>query len=517
MRLRLLVLCALLVVVGAWGLLYVWRTSFLVSDTRVFSLWDDSMVSMRYARNLAAGHGLVWNPGGERVQGITNLGVTLVMALTHLLPIGAERVALACQVLALACLLGILRLLSDVTRLLTASAWAGVVAVAVGALCAPLALWTLQGSDVGPVTLVLLLALQSLLSGWRADRPWPWAVFTWVAVGVVVRLDLLVVGVALLAVGLLTGADRLRLAGAAALLGATAGAVLLFGRLYYGDALPNTYYLKATGAPLRLVWAVGLDDTLRLLGQISPFLLVACALGLWRPARRGPGVLACAAVVTALVLYNAVVGADWKRHDYLSRFVVPALPLLVALLVTACHDLAHTFVAAAPRRAGVLVALAALAAAPQLSPTTAWREWLQPDVPTMDRATNQKNAAMGLYFKASTEPDTRIAVHWAGVPAYFADRPCVDLLGKSDRHIARMVVNRFYPGHSKWDWDYVLERLKPDVIMEATRGLDRDPRFLRDYLKAMNGAGAPFLVRRDSLGKLRDPVRTFPPNATSPS
>jgi hypothetical protein len=135
----------------------------------------------------------------------------------------------------------------------------------------------------------------------------------------------------------------------------------------------------------------------------------------------------------------------------------------------------------------------------------------------MDHATNEKNAAMGMYFGAFTAPDTRIAVHWAGVPAYFADRTCVDLLGKSDRHIARLVVNRFHPGHSKWDWDYVLERVKPDVIMEASRGLDRDPRFLRDYLGATSRAGSPFLVRRDSLGKLRERVRTFPPNAAPPT
>jgi hypothetical protein len=32
-------------------------------------LTDDSFISFRYARNLVHGHGLVFNPGGERVEG----------------------------------------------------------------------------------------------------------------------------------------------------------------------------------------------------------------------------------------------------------------------------------------------------------------------------------------------------------------------------------------------------------------------------------------------------------------
>ena len=54
--------------------------SAIIDGTRYFFLDDDQMVSMRFARNLAEGHGLVWNPG-ERVEGYSNLGWTLVMTL----------------------------------------------------------------------------------------------------------------------------------------------------------------------------------------------------------------------------------------------------------------------------------------------------------------------------------------------------------------------------------------------------------------------------------------------------
>src|SRR5947207_1976256 len=61
-------------------------SSIVIDGQRYFWLDDDQMISMRYARNLARGHGAVWNPG-EFVEGYTNPLWTLIMAGVHLLPI----------------------------------------------------------------------------------------------------------------------------------------------------------------------------------------------------------------------------------------------------------------------------------------------------------------------------------------------------------------------------------------------------------------------------------------------
>src|SRR5437773_11900091 len=57
-----------------------------------FRLWpfviDDTFISLRYARNLAAGQGLVYNVG-ERVEGYTNFLWTVALALPHLLRVDA--------------------------------------------------------------------------------------------------------------------------------------------------------------------------------------------------------------------------------------------------------------------------------------------------------------------------------------------------------------------------------------------------------------------------------------------
>jgi hypothetical protein len=51
-----------------------------IDGNRYYSLFDDAMISMRYAWNLSHGNGLVWNVG-EYVEGYTNLLMVLMMSL----------------------------------------------------------------------------------------------------------------------------------------------------------------------------------------------------------------------------------------------------------------------------------------------------------------------------------------------------------------------------------------------------------------------------------------------------
>jgi hypothetical protein len=80
-----------------WGAAYIWNTSFPIKGTRYFCLFDDGMISMRYAHNLADGHGLVWNPGGERVEGFSNPLWTALMALIHTVGFSQNTVSLYVQ------------------------------------------------------------------------------------------------------------------------------------------------------------------------------------------------------------------------------------------------------------------------------------------------------------------------------------------------------------------------------------------------------------------------------------
>ncbi|MFT5442480.1 MAG: arabinofuranosyltransferase, partial [Myxococcota bacterium] len=52
---------------------------FALNVDRYFFLGDDAFISFRYAKNLAMGHGIVWNPG-EYVEGYTNFLWVLILA-----------------------------------------------------------------------------------------------------------------------------------------------------------------------------------------------------------------------------------------------------------------------------------------------------------------------------------------------------------------------------------------------------------------------------------------------------
>src|SRR5690348_15647673 len=86
---RLAYACAgIAVIYLAFAGFLIWRSSAVSIDGHCyFSLFDDAMISMRYADNLAHGHGLVWNgmAPAEHVEGFTNPLMVGVMAIAILL------------------------------------------------------------------------------------------------------------------------------------------------------------------------------------------------------------------------------------------------------------------------------------------------------------------------------------------------------------------------------------------------------------------------------------------------
>jgi hypothetical protein len=76
-------------------------------------------------------------------------------------------------------------------------------------------------------------------------------------------------------------------------------------------------------------------------------------------------------------------------------------------------------------------------------------------------------------YPATKSPVAYVSLGWAGNGPYFSHRASIDLLGKSDRHIAHMraVSTTFFrPGHIKFDLDYSIGKLRPDLV----EGLDGD-------------------------------------------
>jgi hypothetical protein len=483
-----------------WSAGYIQRMSFERDGASVFCLWDDAMISMRYARNLVEGHGLVWNPGGERVQGYTNLGVTLLMAALHLLPLGPTRVSLAFQVLNVGALGAMLLLVGQIARRRLGGDGAAAASMLAVALCAPLHLWVLQGSDVGPVALFTLVALAGVAG---ATRGWPRWIFPWLAIGISLRPDFTLV-YAVFFVGWLraSGITPRRVMAGVVPIVVVWGALVAFSQLYYGDPLPNTFYLKATGAPRLLMLESGLLGLgFWLPGAVTAGALAAIAV---LAARRNPVVEIAAGLVAVTLAYDVWIGGDWKS-EFGSRYLAPVLPLLLMLAVSGAEVVAGFALGrVSPRLRAAMVLAIAVATSLLVAPQLALRDWFDPRVEPMLRSENERNYDLARYIDRNTLAATSVGVHYGGVPPYFGERRAVDVLGKSDRHIARLEVDRFIPGHSKWDWKYVLDEKQPDIFLVQTRGLAEEPKFRRGYVVVRKGDDLRFFMRRESLDKLID-------------
>jgi hypothetical protein len=502
----------ILVAFVGWGFLYIFRTSFSFDGARVFVLWDDGMVSMRYARNLAAGYGAVWNPGGEHVQGYSNLGVMLLMALIHLLPLSPTRTSLLFQLFNLGLIVYCAFLVRNITRQLFDAEMAATTAAVVFMACGPIAVLSLQGTDVGVITTLLLVATRMVVTDTRDGGTWPTRVYAILAVGILMRLDFALAYVVFAAASVLFPRTRGSLALSGVIFATMIGGILGFQLWYYGDALPNTYYLKATGSPLALVLKSGLRQERAFVHDAGgPLALAAIALFYFQPSDRRLWLVMALPVV--FLAYNTWIGGDFIT----SRFFAPALPLLIILTVGAWWRLsqgmwqgrqAATTAKRTVRRRLRMTAFVTFSAVSAIVFNSRISEWANPFEPTMLWDENVDFYRKAQHLAAHISKDATIAVHPAGIIPYFADRKAIDVLGKNDRHIAHMVVPIFDPAHSKWDWQYIVNEQRPDFIDAANRGLGQRADFRAAYYETRFD-GLRLYVRKESARKVLDPSATF--------
>ncbi len=491
-------LVALLALEIAWGGFYVLRTGFVVEGQWVSCLWDDAMVAMRYARNLAGGDGLVWNAGGERVQGFSSPAVAFTMAVLQLLPVGARHVSLLFQLLALSLQVGSIALLWCLSRRIAPEhAWLAPAAVLGFVLCAPVQLWALQGADTAFVGAWLLACLAALARRGTAPRHLP----VLLAVGAAIRLDATVFALAMLVAWGLRERPPVRRALAAVLPLAAAWAVILAASwFYYGEPLPNV-----VGLPRDLPLRADLASPAAWLAGLAPVVALAVFGAVRR--RREPAVFAAALCILVGFFRAAGAWGDPLGADGASRAAAPTLPLLLLLAIDGAGALFAGAAARLPARLRPGLALAASGALALLaSPPTARVEWLDPRRPTLLQAMNLLHYRYALFLRESTRPDTSIAVQWPGVTPYFSERPSLDLLGRPARGTAGPPGAPSGADRADPDWDAVLREIRPDLFVEPGQRLVDRPDFRSAYFESRSRDGLAFFVRRDALAKLLDPT-----------
>lgn len=546
------------VAAGLFHAAFIWRSSFTVEGRRCFSLLDDAMISMRYARNLAEGSGLRWNPGEAPVEGYTNFLWTLFMGGLHLLPVRPERVSLLVMLAGAALLLLNLVVVEEIAGHVEGRESPAVpVSVFLVATSYPLVFWTLRGTEVG---LLCLLTNLAIVLAFRlhdrhslSDLGWLTAVL---CAAVLTRPDA-VVPASVIGVFLAFVARRSGRRASYALVPVALLAVIVahtaFRVRYYGDPLPNTYYLKMTGVPLldRVTRGVKVMGEL-VAYHLWPVLLLLLGAVHVRARRLGrPKVLLLLGLFLAQVAYSVAVGGDaWEGTGFSNRYVTIALPALLVVLAglldssvpeegrmvlallpalgiglllhAASYRATRPEAAAALASAGAAVglgggALIGLHRAGRLRPAvrTAGAAalvslasgffgvgcWLVKRNSGAMIVMDGEASRLGLLLARATAPDTTIAYVWAGAAPYFAERRAIDLLGKNDRTIAReRPAGPFVPGHDRWSLAHSIGVRRPDVVVSLWDPTEADEAAMTryGYTKLPNGS----YVRDETSGKV---------------
>lgn len=77
---------------------------------------------------------------------------------------------------------------------------------------------------------------------------------------------------------------------------------------------------------------------------------------------------------------------------------------------------------------------------------------------------------IGLYIKENSDKNDRIAVNFAGITPYYAERYTIDMTGLNDKHIASLRRGL----HKNWDVEYVLAKKPLYVIIYSKPKMDKE-------------------------------------------
>lgn len=468
------------------------------------------MVSMRYAYNMAHGYGLIWNPGGERIEGFTNPLWTLYMAIVHLLPVSAEKISLIIQLTGLVLFLLTLYYVKKIVDYLTnGSKFTSILAVCLTAFYFPLINWNIiQGTEVSVLTFLLTITVWLHFKSFD-NKTYSSLLFVLLGIGIWVRLDFFLTACILIILMAFFNKQQRKIILLKGIPIFLSFLLLQIGLRYwyYHDLMPNTYYLKMTGYPILHKITRGMYVTLQefnLLLLIVPYIYAFLT--------KNSKIFVLLSLFTMQLIYSMYVGGDaWEFFGGANRYVSIATPLFFITLAYCCNKIriiAKKQFSKHTRKykivelfcIGFLFITLNTGSDNMLLYLTMIKQF-----PTVGENMNQLHMANSL--ATITHPQTKIGIVMAGVTPYFLpDRQFIDLLGKSDKSIAhsasfhdksiglKQYLN-YRPGHVKWNYPYVVTKHKPDVFGQVYP--ETEVKYLqKEYRKFVSKEGYIYYLRK---------------------
>lgn len=459
-----------LIVYTLFAGLFIYNTSTVKNGERYFLLCDDAMISMQYAKNFAEGNGLVWSVG-EKVQGFTNPLWTLYMAIPHLLNIPHSKTSLFIQITAYLFMIGTLILIWKMSNNIVTLIFVG--------FFLPLNYWFYSGMEVSVLTFLCTLVvflihtkksylLISLICG----------LMIWIRIDMVLFFIL---------VSCCVEDKKIHDISICCLF---LGLLLLWSFLNYGYALPNTYYLKMEHYPLwqRLLRGIAtLGINFFTMNWIF-FGLIFLTMG----RKQTPTVNFIIAFFCIEVLYSIYIGGDaWENQGGTNRFITLAMPLIMLIIINILNITMNNLNIYNKYAKALIVILMFINLNMLMCKPKSFGMYFLP-TPQTKSLINTLDIALAL---KSVPDNTVIATQGAGVLPYFSDKKYyIDLHGKCDKVIAHgkiTAINSLYdvfitaPGHVKYNQEYSIKQLKPDIIVHPINDGKIDSYLNENYIEFM--------------------------------
>jgi hypothetical protein len=528
-----------------WLLLVLLLTAAFIAWNEHRFQCDDAYISYRYAANLAAGEGLVFNPG-ERVEGYSNFLWIMLLAFGARLGVAPHLLGPVAGVVAYLASIFVCWSAVWTGRLGTRQGWSHrLAATAMVAL-----LITAHGfaASAGAGLETHFFALLILVAGLGLSLTNLDSVRSLLGLGllppalVLTRPDGLIPAAVIIAIVFLRSSleRRSRRTGALAtaicvIPGFVIGlAYLGFKHLYFGSLIPNPYYAKGADT---LHADAGLAYFIGFLRSYS-FVAVGILMTVWLLLRHRRDEPITRLAVFSLLTFGGYwaflikVGGDFMEY----RLALHLLPMVVMIAIIAATEITGSRVL----QSSIAALMIGLSLPPAVMETRFYMQTLQ----EMDRYAVE-GRRVGLALR-SIPPHTKVATTLIGTVAYFSNRPIVDQWGLVDPGVReRRPRKNFFRGHVRFTNLREAQRLgaglyldhphlcrcsiscltdTADILIATERGecvrarvLDFDPELLRvidndpDRFPQLGSAVARAERKRD-----RRPTGELPPTSQLP-
>lgn len=478
-RTGIFIFCAVLLLALSWA---------LVTN----HVWEDYYITFRSSKNLATGHGLVFNHG-ERLHTFTSpLGVLLPTAAFLLTGNSSDTVALwIFRLWSAAALAGAAVLIWSVVRRFSYGPWVAAALVAFAVVDGKTLDFTINGMETGFLLLFIAYTLWAMLA--CAGRRWlhlglAWAGLMWTRPDGFLYIGLLAAGVFLFNDAKRTGLTRAQWFKLFVQAGALCTVVylpwFLWAWWYYGSPVPHTIVAKgnltteaktlmgALKTMLNFPWTVWQGQT----SLESAFLPSYFQIGGWPPlalkvARWLALICAFQWVLPWRVEVRVASFAFCGMHIYLSYFpyfpfpwYLPGTAFLASVIVVgivaqilAVRDLCLAWLGSWGRGVGVVLAAGTLV----LFAAQSWLSWQMMREMKLEQtlSANAVRRTTGEWLHDHAKPGDTVFMEPLGHIGYFSGLKTYDYPGLSSREMVRALKV------IRMDWAFLVEYLSPDWMV----------------------------------------------------